>query len=109
MTHGTHSLASHGRRRQVNQEENKKTVSKNTMTEPDTSTVGCGTDGFGDALHSLCRTVCKLRLTQLSRKRWENYLCFGREYPAVQRSFSPAEEFQWTEREKVRAEDCDVP
>ena len=60
------------RRREVNQEENKqKTVSKNTMTEPDTSTVGCGTDGFGDALHSLCRTVWNLRLTQLNRKRWE--------------------------------------
>ena len=84
-----------------------KTVSKNTMTEPDTSTVGCGTDGFGDALHSLCRTVCKLRITQLSRKRWENYLCFGREYPAFRRSFlAAAEENQWTEREKVRELRC---
>ena len=81
----------------------RETVSKNTMTEPDTSTVGCGTDGFGDALHSLCRTVCKLRQTQLKRKRWESYLCFGREYPDFRRSFlAAAEENQWTEREKVR-------
>ena len=89
------------RRREVNQEENRK-LSKITMTEPDTSTVGCGTDGFGDALHSLCRTVCKLRITKLSRKRWENYLCFGRKYPAFRRSFlAAAEENQSTEGQRT--------
>ena len=44
-----------------------------------------------------------LRIVQLSRKRLESYLCFGREYSAFRRSFlAAAEENQWTEREKVR-------